>query len=168
MPEVSLSPLDDFIPVLAQAVADWKAKHTPEAIAEKTTKLLDEHREEIVYKLLGFNKDHWNGNWELDHCNGRSGESAAGDYLREVQADAIAKWLRTVPMPALSLKMLKNLQKEFQHEFDQRVSYKLGQLLEKEATARADELFKEITHSSHIGKYLAAMKLITPKEKHAS
>ncbi len=115
-----INPLDELLPVIAQAVADWQAIHTPDAIKKRVTKLLDESREEIVFKLLGFDKS-WEGKWKLDHCNARSGESAAGDYLRNVQADAIKEWLSTIPLPTISPKMLADFKKQYQLEFNQRV-----------------------------------------------
>lgn len=163
------SPLDEILPVIAQAVADWKVAHTPDAIKKRVTKLLDESREEIIYKLLGFNKDSWDGKWSLDHCNGRSGESAAGDYLRQVQAEAIREWLAGIPMPTIPPKMLADFKKQYQTEFNQRVEYQLQRLITQEADKRAAELFKNISSSTQVDDFVKVMKLLSPEgSSHAS
>ena len=158
-----INPLDELLPVIAQAIADWQVIHTPDAIKKRVTKLLDESREEIVFKLLGFDKSSWEGKWNLDHCNGRSGESAAGDYLRNVQADAIKEWLSAIPMPTISPKMVTDFKKQYQQEFNQRVQYQLQKLITAEADKRAAELFKNISSSTQLDDYIKTMKLINPK-----
>lgn len=165
MSDTPISPLDELLPVLIKAVTDWKSKNTPEDVTKKVTKLLNQNSEEIIYKLLGFNKDRWSGGtWELDHCNGRSGESAAGDYLRKVKQDAVEEWLRSIPIPTIPASMLKDFKKTFQIEFNRRVEYQLSQLIDKEADKQVNELFKTITSSDHLDKYFKAMALIAPTE----
>ena len=158
-----VNPLDELLPVIAQAVASWQAIHTPATIKKRVTELLDKSREEIILKLLGFDKCGWEGKWVLDHCNGRSGESAAGDYLRSVQADAIKEWLANIPMPVISPKMLSNFKKQYQQDFDQRVEYQLQKLITVEADKRAAELFKNISSSTQLDDYIKTMKLINPE-----
>ena len=99
----------------------------------------------------------------MDHCNGRSGESAAGDYLRQVQADAIREWLAKIPMPAMSTKMLSDFKKQYQTEFNNRVQYQMRRLIEQEADKRAEQLFKELTQSNQVNDFIKVMQLISPK-----
>lgn len=157
------NPLDALLPVIAQAVADWQINHTPDVLKKRVTELLDESREEIVYKLLGFNRDGWEGKWSLDHCNGRSGESAAGDYLRQVQADAIKEWLASVPMPTITAKMLVIFKKQYQAEFDNRIASQMRKHIEQEADSRAAELFNKLSQSTQVDSFVEMMKLITPE-----
>lgn len=157
------NPIDDLLPVISQAVADWQAKHTPKELTQRVNKLLNDSCEEIIFKLLGFNKDGWGGRWSLDHCNGRSGESAAGDYLRQVQADAIREWLAKIPMPTMSTKMLSDFKKQYQTEFNSRVQYQMRRLIEQEADKRAEQLFKELTQSNQVNDFIKVMQLISPK-----
>ena len=158
-----VNPLDELLPVIAQAVADWQAIHTPDAIKKRVTTLLDKSREEIIFKLLGFDKSGWDDKWSLDHCNGRSGDSAAGDYLRNVQSDAIKEWLGSVPMPSFTPKMLADFKKQYQAEFNQRVQYQLQKLITVEADKRAAELFKNISCSNQLDDFVKVMKLINPE-----
>ena len=160
---IPTNPIDDLLPVISQAVADWQAKHTPKELTQRVNKLLNDSCEEIIFKLLGFNKDKWDGRWSLDHCNGRSGESAAGDYLRRVQADAIKEWLAKIPMPTMSTKMLAEFKKQYQTEFNSRVKYQMRRLIEQEADKRAEQLFKELTQSNQVNDFIKVMQLISPK-----
>lgn len=85
--EISLekiNPLNDMLGVVLQAVSDWRAKNTESALKTRVHELLDRNSKEITMKLLGFDSRYVK-QWELDHCNGRAGESAAGDYLKRVQ-----------------------------------------------------------------------------------
>ena len=118
-----------------------------------------------MYKLLGFNKSGWDGDWSLDHCNGRSGNSAAGDFLRNAQAEAIKKWLEGIPMPVMSPKMLATFKKQYQDEFNQRIKYQMHKLIQAEADKRAAELFKSISCSTQIDDFMKVMKLINPEGK---
>ena len=91
--------IDDAIPIIAEAVAEWKIRNSEEVLKRRVHALLDESSNEVVMKLLGF-KESW-GKWELDHCNGRSGNSPAGEYLKNAQQGAIAEWLKTAALPKL-------------------------------------------------------------------
>jgi hypothetical protein len=82
-----VNPVDSLLTSIACAVEEWKAKNTKEVIKTTVTELLDKESKQLTLKLLGF-EDRW-GKWEVDHCNGRGGESAAGDYLRIAQKTAI-------------------------------------------------------------------------------
>ena len=158
-----LNPIDSVLPVIAQAVIEWQVNNSPEAIKKKVTKLLNTSSDEITYKLLGFNKDSWDGQWTLDHCNGRSGESSAGDYLKNVQAKVIKEWLEGIPMPVMTPKILAGFQKQYQAEFNQRLEYKMSQLIKVEADKRATELFNSISCSTQLNDFLQVMKLINPE-----
>ena len=160
---IPTNPIDALLPAISQAVADWQAKHTPKELTQRVNKLLNDSCEEIIIKLLGFNKDSRDGRWSLDHCNGRSGESAAGDYLRQAQADAIREWLAKIPMPTMSTKMLSDFKKQYETEFNSRVKYQMRRLIEQEADKRAEQLFDELTQSNQVNDFIKVMQLISPK-----
>lgn len=92
------------------AIEAWKEENTPEKIKENVFNKLNKNKEEILLKVMGFNKN-W-GRWELDHCNGRSGESYIGDYLRQVQQKALEEWARQIDLPKIDTKLTEILQKE--------------------------------------------------------
>lgn len=80
---------------MAAARDEWAAQFkTPEDVRAYVFGILDRRAETIVAKMLGFD-NHFNG-WEVDHCNGRAGESAAGNYLRRRVGNAVGEWLDKV------------------------------------------------------------------------
>lgn len=159
------NPLDSRIPVIAQAVEEWKQQNTEEALADKTKRLLDTHSEQVVMKLLGFNKDRWHdSNWMLDHCNGRAGNSTAGVFLEKVQAETIKEWLSTAVMPKLSKPVLVKLHKNLLGEFEHCYTKALRELVHSEANKAAKAFFDQLVSQNAINKHMQAMELISPTQ----
>lgn len=157
------NPLDSRIPVIAQAVEEWKQQNTEKALADKTKRLLDTHSEQVVLKLLGFNKDRWHDStWDLDHCNGRAGNSPAGDYLKQAQAETIKEWLSTTALPKLSKPVLAKLHKNLLSEFEDCYARSLRGLVHSEANKAAKAFFDKLVSESAINKHMQAMELISP------
>lgn len=158
------NPLEYVFPIIVQTVEDWKSKNTPEQIKRTILSKLEHAQTQIVMKLLGFDTNTFSdrGSWELDHCNGRSGNSAAGDYLRSHSADAIKEWLSTVAMPKLTPKQEEELRKEFAREymrlFKDSIRSRAAHLVSEDANKMLKDLFQE----DLAAKYLEMQKLITP------
>lgn len=139
MDKISL-PVDAMYDAIQDAVAKWKAANTPDVIAQETVQKLEEDKEEIILQLLGFEKDNWgDGKYKLDHCNGRSGESAAGDFIRRAQKNAINTWLASVVLPAMPEHLKENLIDAYNKEFQ----YQLIQQVEGQAATNAAKLVDE-------------------------
>ena len=155
---MELNPIDELLPVIAQAVATWKLKNTSDKIKSKVTDLLDANSKEITMKLLGFD-NRWN-EWELDHCNNRSGNSAAGDFIRSTQAEAIKEWLAQVSMPTLDTKTKNKLIKQAQATYEDYLGRAVRAAIERKATADADLVIAHLTQSQQIDKHLQVLKLI--------
>lgn len=151
--------IDDSIPIIAEAVQEWMKKNSKAVLTKKVQDMLDKSSTEVVMKLLGFDTS-YSKTWELDHCNGRSGNSAAGDYLRKTQEDAIKEWLGTVPLPALSEATQKSLLRSIQSDYKYAVEKALGKLVLAKAEADAHQLMNQLTASKQIDNYMAAMKLV--------
>jgi hypothetical protein len=96
-------------------------------------KMLDRRLEMIVCKLLGFDS-RWGG-WTVDHCNGRGGESAAGDWLKEKAADAVRDWLteQAGKLPNLPAKAAADLRAEYLKTFEKQ----MHKMLQEKAIADA-------------------------------
>ena len=121
------------------AYMKWLAKNTPETIQKNCLNILDKSKDDILRALLGFEKDSWGRQeWKVDHCNGRAGESAAGDYLRRHQQAVINKWLAQVDMPEMTTSMKKSMEKEaldmFKREFTRTLEAKVTKYAEEQAT----------------------------------
>lgn len=157
-----INPLDTVLPYIASAVGKWKQENTEERIKATVTNLLNKESEEIMLKLLGF--DNRYGKWELDRCNGRAGESAAGDYLRKNQQEAIQEFLKTVAMPALNAALKKNLVKSLADNYQDVLQRELRDLTYAKAKRDAADLIEAVVGSKQIDNYLKVMQLINPKE----
>ena len=154
------SAVDSLLPVISQAVADWKAKNTPEDIKVRVTERLNTNTDEVIFKLLGFN-NRWD-KWELDHCNGRSGESAAGQYLRKVQSEAIREWLESVKIPPMPDSLKKKYQTEFNSRYNARVMQLIQRAAEDQANRDVNDLLTEFTNFNQLSHHLQMMKLLDP------
>lgn len=155
-----IKPLDAILPLIAEAVSEWQAEHSPEVIKAKIKKLLDTNSKEVVLKLLGFNNN-WD-KWELDHCNGRSGESAAGDFIRKYQSEAIKEWLQTVCLPELDNKTKAQFKKDTQDEYRSCMYSKLRELARQRANEDLKLLIDELASTDQLDAYIKTMKLLNP------
>lgn len=151
--------IDSAIPVIAGAVAEWKSENTEEVLKKRVHDMLDKSSQEIIMKLLGFN-DSW-GRWKLDHCNGRSGNSPAGDYIKSSQQTAVAEWLKTVAMPEISEALKKSLIKEASADYKATLQHKLREYVKQRANHDAALLLSDLIQSKQITNYLAAMQLVS-------
>jgi len=156
----AIKPLDEVLQIMATAVAEWKIENTEAKIKEKVKKLLDQNSEEITMKLLGFNKSSWSDKWELDHCNGRAGESSAGDYLRRVQSAAIKEWMEDLPLPKLSPTLKGQLAKQMQSDFNERVRYQASSFIRSKAEIQTNVALEELLQCKELDNYIKSMKLI--------
>lgn len=83
--------LVDIMRWAGTAKDSWLEKNTEAEVQKQVHKILDERKTMVVAKLLGFDS-RW-GEWEVDHCNGRAGNSIAGQYLASVASREIKKWM---------------------------------------------------------------------------
>lgn len=115
------------------AAKDWLSRR--KSIADEITKMLDGRVQEIVGKLLGFDA-HW-GEWEVDHCNGRSGNSAAGDWLRDAVQGAVSGWLteQAGKLPALPKAAIESLKGYYLEAFKNELRAKLIDKAKEDAAA---------------------------------
>ena len=155
-----INPVDKLIPIIAQAVTEWQAANTAEKLNSKIKAKLDKSSEDITLKLLGF-KESW-GKWELDHCNGRNGNSAAGEYLKDIQKEAIKEWLSTVKLPTLPTKAVSDLKAKYLHEYKENLRSELCKLAHEKATEDARAILDKLISSNQTVNYMKLMELVNP------
>lgn len=124
--------------ILAKEIAEnW----TEDKIRRRVQKMLEENFSVIVKTQLGFSKSSWGGNWEVDHCNGRAGQTIVGDRIAAaaVQAveDVIIKGC-TEGKFKLSAADIKVMEKEFT---DKVRGYEMRKRVEVHASKQMDRLF---------------------------
>lgn len=145
-------------PTITLAIQQWINKQNPEELTQKVHGMLNNSRDEITAKLLGMNK-RWGGEWEIDHCNGRNGESVMGDYLKNTQAAAIQTWIDSLnlenvkPFTATELTKLRG-------EYRARVIEQVRQNIRTQADRDAARLLTDISNTDFVANILKTQKLI--------
>lgn len=126
-----------------QAALQW-IKENEENIEYKIIKMLDERCEKIVAKLMGF-ENPW-GKWEVDHCNGRAGESAAGDWLRQRAGESVRAWLdkQAGDLPDLPKSAINALKKEYLCILEELVKEELEEIAKEKMMKVVEELIGDI------------------------
>ena len=145
------------------AYMKWLAQNTPETIQKNCLNILNKSKDDILRALLGFEKDSWGSQeWKVDHCNGRAGESAAGDYLRRHQQAAINQWLSQVDMPKMTPSMKKSMEKEALYMFEKTFRRTLEAKVTKYAEDQASAFFNSIIESqkNQVNAQMKALELL--------
>lgn len=145
------------------AYMKWLAKNTPETIQKNCLNILDKSKDDILRALLGFEKDSWGRQeWKVDHCNGRAGKSAAGDYLRRHQQATIDQWLSQVDMPKMTASMKKSMEKEALDMFTKTFRRTLEVKITKYAEEQASAFFNSIIESpkTQVNAQMKALELL--------
>lgn len=133
--------MEEALSIIGNTVAIWEEDNSGAVLANRVKRQLDERQEKIVCQLLGF-KEHW-GKWEVDNCNGRSGNSAAGDYLREVQKEAIQEWFESIQLPNMPPAMAKSLKSEYLETLRYKVRDSLSRIAQQKADEIANKMIEE-------------------------
>lgn len=153
-----LNPINDLLVTVLKSIDQWKEKNSEKALTQRVHALLDDNAETIVFKLLGFD-NRW-GTWELDHCNGRKGESAAGDFLKQVQKAAIQDWLKSVKLPELNKTLSAAMQKSLNQDYENFLRDYLNKYAREEADKTAKEIIESLFSQSKVDGMFKLQKLI--------
>ena len=124
------------------AALAWLKENEPN-IPQLVRATLDRRVEQIVMALLGFNKRYSDDDyWEVDHCNNRSGDSAAGDWLRQRAGGAVKIWLdkQVGKLPELSVRSVASLRAEYAKELEQGVRQMLHERAVESARAEVQRV----------------------------
>ena len=157
-------PLDAVFQSIIDSIAVWEKKNTPQVIGAQVKKTLDNGRETIILKLLGFD-NRWSGKWELDHCNGRAGNSPAGDYLKGVASEEIKKWFDSVELPPVGDILTKSMVKDYKSRVKRLVGEGLKHAADREAERIVDSIIKDLTETTKVDDYLTMKSLIEENNK---
>lgn len=159
MDEQRMNPLDLLIPHMLIAVQTWQEKNSPAQIEQSVHRRLDKNRDDIVLKLLGFDSN-YGGHYKLDHCNGRSGESAAGRYLYEIQKEAVHAWLASTAMPKLTDEQIRVLSDSMHKEYHDLMRRRLMEAVRKKVDTDIQELMDSLGSSLTIEQHLKLLALL--------
>ncbi len=136
--------------------AEWCATEgTEDALAKRIRARLDRNVEATVAKLLGFENRGWAGSdrWEVDHCNGRSGNSIVGDYIRKKVGVALEAWIdsHAGSLPDLPKATIAELRSEYVNMYRTALRRRLGELASKAAEAKAEEMIAALESPAQKG-----------------
>lgn len=133
MNDVQKRAIQEKVRTIGKVVLAKKMKELPEILAEAL--------EGCLPKLVGMEKNSWNHNWKIDHCNGR--ESLISDLLtKKVRKDA-EEWVKKQSWPELTPTMIKAIKKEYQVEVRRSISEKLRDAAHQKAQEYVDTLVEE-------------------------
>lgn len=125
---------------LYQKTVDEWLEQKKTTIEKETIEFLNKGKTDILYKLVGFDS-RWGKGYEIDHCNGRSGNSIVGDILRDKQKEAIEKWIsESLTLPELSPQLIKEMNSYYLREYKRT----LKEAVQALAQERAREALKII------------------------
>jgi hypothetical protein len=154
--------MDKALSSIVSAMATWEKQNDPKTLKARVHKLLDQNAEVLLKKLLGFDNK-WSGDWELDHCNGRNGESAAGDYIKKHQLEAIKEWLGQITLPEMTPAFKKKIEKDLQHAYEQEIQNGVYARVRAQADKDLNALVTQVVSSRTFEKYQQTLALLTPK-----
>lgn len=157
-PSNPINPIEVVFPIIAGVVEKWRAGIDATAIEKQVKKVLDAQGESLVLKLMGFSNK-W-GQWELDYCNGRSGESAAGDYFRKLHQQAIQEWMANNFTLKLSDADKKRITRDVQREYVNAVAQGLAEAINEQANEDVKALVSQFVQSNQADNYLKIRELL--------
>ena len=153
-----------LISIVEKTIENWKKENTEEKIKKEIVQRLDKAKDEVLPKLLGFNRRCGN-KWELDHCNGRSGNSAIGDYLRKVQQATIEEWMRNITNFKLTAQQEADLKESARSHYIDLMRRGLQERIKKTVNEDLYSMVNQISKEMDADKYIAVLNLILPPKK---
>ena len=121
-------------------------------VVEKLHKSMEDNATEVLLKLLGFDNK-WGG-WQIDHCNGRAGNSEVGVTLKSLFSEVTKNFVLQFKEESMKLtkteyaQILKIMKKEFINSLE---SEAIRAMREKGKTCGrelVEEIFAGVTSES--------------------
>lgn len=125
----------------------WLAAYAdPEKIEEEVEKLLRTNLDEVIVKVFGLD-NHWFDKWEVDHCNGRAGNSFLGQEVQVLAARKAGEWFAKA-IEGMNLEPSKAQIKAIKDDVLEQVNRRIDSLIQDYASGIAsqiaDSVFAEV------------------------
>lgn len=159
MTEKLSNPVDALIPAIASIIAKWRESQNESKLEKEVVSLLEKSKKEIYLKLLGFDSRYGSG-YQLDHCNGRAGNSPIGEYLKNVQAKAIDDWIKNSGFPELTKAEEDSIRRSLKEEYFTRLKRNLTDHIRDKADEDLKVMLNEVTRSLNIDDFIKMRSLI--------
>jgi hypothetical protein len=161
VPPLLEAPLDKAVKEVAMAVAEWEAKQTPEHIKAQVFKLLDQHKEDMAMKLLGFRRNNFDKSWEIDFSS-KSQAAAVHSAIEKLSQEAIAEYLALLRVPAISDKLKRRMESDAKNYFEGKLLRKVGEEAQNMADGALNEILSQLGSSNTFDKYQKMLGLLRP------
>jgi hypothetical protein len=129
---------------------DWLKKKSG-SIETDVIAYLEKRHKELIIRMLGFNIDKWSDKIEIDYCNGRSGQTTAGQAFIAANKEAVDKWMKELTkLPRLTKPEKERVKKEYKESLLsalRRAAYEHGEI---NGNRYMGEIIDEVTASSAI------------------
>lgn len=155
---VLTSPVDNVIDQISVAMHQWSEEQV-ETIGTKVRQRLDQHRDEVLMKLMGFDKD-YAGRWQIDHCNGRGGNSNISDFLKTTQEANVKEWLSQIKLPVMSPSFKRDIEKQLQSMYQHEIQNMIYAMAKARANRDLEELLTTILPATLVDRHLQMQELI--------
>ena len=156
----TVSPVDKVIDKIAVAMHEWSDEQV-ESIGIEVRIRLNRHRDEILMKLMGFDRN-YDGRWNVDHCNGRAGDSNISDYLKEKQGEIVKEWLSEIKLPVMTSAFKQRIATELQNTYERAIQDSVYTMARDKASKDLQELLDSTLTPTLYNKYQQAQALLTP------
>lgn len=134
--------LDEIPSTIKKAIKAWQKQNSAKSITEEVHAKLNKNKEEVLLKLMGFD-NHW-GRWEVDHCNGRNGNSPIGDKLKNIHNAAIEEWLHKISLPEPPPELIESIQKKYLNELEYCLKRTTVDIAKSTSSKLVDTITKDI------------------------
>lgn len=120
---------------------------TPEYIERRVHEIISKNTNDVILKLLGFDSRwHSDGKYEVDHCNGRQGNSFIGDYIRQQANEKLKAWIdkTNISEVVLPKSAIQDMEKEFVAIYTRKLRETLANRAITLAQETAEEYLKDL------------------------
>ena len=131
----------EYIQTIEQSIDEWVQENSPAKIKKNVHDHLSQAQTDIMLKLLGFEKSYYNNphTYKVDHCNGRSGESAIGEYIKANLQPALEEFVSKFPLK-LSPKATQLIHEDIQSEFERKARFMIKDKVKQGFDKRIQEI----------------------------
>jgi hypothetical protein len=134
-PRIDLSKMEEFLNGIDKAVQQQFNSVSPQAIVDSIIKDFMSQRAEVVSKLMGFEGGNSN-RWNIDHCNGRAGNSPIGDWISEAFSEQIKPIIMETFNEMLADGFKDQVKRKLKEELNSKMSWGIRNI--------TDDLIKEV------------------------
>lgn len=137
-PKPKMPTYEEFYNQVSAEIIKQHNKYDPKALIDNIVSDFEKQKIKVLADLCGFNS-RWGEGWEVDHCNGRAGNSPIGESIKQECRDFLTEWVKTnLDKVAVQEELMKTLNKAVQKEINDNLfgyNSQLNKFIAKEVEA---------------------------------